>query len=121
MRINFDITFPDMPCAVVSLDAMDASGTASVDVLHNIFKRRLNADGEPIGDGARTGELKTLRSAEDLLKEKQKAIAEGRDAHTPAGGALNDPSYCGSCFGAGDTPEQCCNTCEEVREVYKKK
>jgi hypothetical protein len=42
MRINFDVTFPSMPCAVLSLDAMDVSGQHQLDVLHNIFKRRLD-------------------------------------------------------------------------------
>ena len=28
---------------------------------------------------------------------------------------------CQSCYGAGDTPEMCCNTCAEVRAQYRKK
>jgi len=31
------------------------------------------------------------------------------------------PDYCGSCFGAEMTAGECCNTCEEVREAYRKK
>lgn len=29
--------------------------------------------------------------------------------------------YCGSCFGADPNPAACCNTCEQVREAYRKK
>jgi hypothetical protein len=114
MRVNFDVTFPALPCALLSLDAMDASGANSVDVIHNVFKRRLNAEGFPLDEGAKEGSLDTLRSTEDLLKEKRKAIAEGRPV------AKLEAGQCGDCYGAGDAG-QCCNTCEEVREVYKKK
>lgn len=114
LRINFDITFPDLPCAMVSLDAVDASGTHSMDVLHNIFKRRLDPTGVPVGEIQRSGELRTLKSTEDLLKEKQRAIAEGRPA------VKVDEGVCGDCYGGGDAG-QCCNTCEDVREVYRKK
>lgn len=120
MRINFDVTFPSLPCAVLSLDSMDASGTASIDILHNIFKQQLDVNGVPIGSSVQTRELQTLKKTEDLLKEKQKAIAEGRLANTPANGVVVDKDSCLSCFGAG-APGECCNTCEEVREAYKRK
>lgn len=65
MRINFDVTFPSTPCAgesihavafqlesanlneplprtALSLDAMDASGSHQLDILHDIFKSRLD-------------------------------------------------------------------------------
>lgn len=115
MRINFDISFPATPCALLSLDAVDASGANSVDVIHNVFKRRLTAGGEAIGEGQRSGELAAMRSTAELVKEKQRAIAEGRPAAAVAAGA------CGDCYGAGEGEGACCNTCEEVREAYKKK
>jgi hypothetical protein len=114
MRVNFDVTFPSLPCALLSLDAMDASGANSVDVIHNVFKRRLNAEGFPLGDGVKEGALDTLRSAEELLKEKRRAIAEGRPV------AKLEAGQCGDCYGAAEAGV-CCNTCEEVREAYKKK
>ena len=73
MRINFDLTFPSTPCAgsgvpkslsalpsincdtpliplpsflrpqALSLDAMDASGSHQLDILHDIFKTRLDS------------------------------------------------------------------------------
>jgi 7-cyano-7-deazaguanine synthase in queuosine biosynthesis len=29
-------------------------------------------------------------------------------------------NYCGSCYGAPNTHGQCCNTCNDVREAYRK-
>ena len=80
LRVNFDVTFPSMPCsgessfntggslcgvaysnasagfmvlpevrfspaaipAVVSLDAMDASGQHQLEIMHDVFKQRLD-------------------------------------------------------------------------------
>lgn len=116
MRINFDITFPDVPCAGISLDAMDASGQHQEDILHDVFKRRIDAGGNAVGHGER-GELKkTVTTREALLKEKQRAIADGRT------GSVSQAvlTGCGDCYGAGE-PGQCCNSCEDVRAVYRKK
>ena len=125
----------------------DASGTATHDVLHNVFKKRLDSQGLPLGDVEHTGDgtpgLKaagagTLTSAAALLKEKQKAIAEGRHSGpvAPVAGARSADSAaaaaaaraaaapgtaaCGSCYGAGAEGE-CCETCEQVREGYRRK
>ena len=53
MRINLDVTFPSMPCDVVSLDVMDVSGEQHLDVHHNIFKRRLSPSARPSTADAR--------------------------------------------------------------------
>jgi len=116
MRINFDVVFPSMPCAMISVDAVDASGKHQLEILHDVFKRRLDQEGNPVGGiTAERGDRKTLTKKDDLLKEKQKAIAEGRPVATAVGAGT-----CGDCYGAGD-PGQCCNTCEEVRNLYKRK
>jgi len=31
------------------------------------------------------------------------------------------PGYCGPCYGAEEKPGQCCNTCDEVKQLYRKK
>jgi endoplasmic reticulum-Golgi intermediate compartment protein 3 len=120
MRVNFDIAFPSLPCAMVSVDAVDASGKHQLEILHDVFKRRLDKDGNPIGSTER-GERGALTNQKDLMKEKQRAIADGRPiaaAMSNSGAATN--GMCGDCYGAGG-PNQCCNTCEEVRTLYKRK
>lgn len=49
LRINFDITFPHIPCSLLSLDAMDVSGSHQLDVSHHIKKKPLDRFGEVIG------------------------------------------------------------------------
>ncbi len=39
----------------------------------------------------------------------------------PSPPAVLDPNYCGSCYGSESEEGQCCNTCAEVREAYRKK
>ncbi|XP_068642230.1 uncharacterized protein [Aristolochia californica] len=38
------------------------------------------------------------------------------------GGRLeHNETYCGSCYGSEESDKDCCNSCEEVREAYRKK
>ncbi|XP_042017589.1 endoplasmic reticulum-Golgi intermediate compartment protein 3-like [Salvia splendens] len=105
LRINFDVTFPALPCSIVSLDAMDISGEQHLDVRHDITKKRIDALGNVIETRADTiGSPKIDRPLQNH------------------GGRLeHNETYCGSCFGAEASDDECCNNCEEVREAYRKK
>ncbi|KAF3782513.1 hypothetical protein EJ110_NYTH34116 [Nymphaea thermarum] len=49
LPININMTFPSLPCDVLSVDAIDLSGKHEVDLDTNIWKLRLNKDGQIIG------------------------------------------------------------------------
>ncbi|KAF6162634.1 hypothetical protein GIB67_003180 [Kingdonia uniflora] len=104
LRINFDVTFPALPCSILSLDAMDVSGEQHLDVKHDIIKKRIDANGNAIEsrqDGI------SAPKVEKLLQRH--------------GGRLDhNETYCGSCYGAEVSEEDCFNSCEEVREAYRK-
>ncbi|XP_047975419.1 endoplasmic reticulum-Golgi intermediate compartment protein 3-like [Salvia hispanica] len=105
LRINFDVTFPALPCSIVSLDAMDISGEQHLDVRHDIIKKRIDAQGNVIETRADT--IGSPKIDRPLQKH---------------GGRLeHNETYCGSCFGAEASDDDCCNNCEEVREAYSKK
>jgi len=38
LQINFDVTFQRIPCSLLSVDAMDVSGSHQLDVTHHIKK-----------------------------------------------------------------------------------
>ncbi|CAK9325471.1 unnamed protein product [Citrullus colocynthis] len=103
LRINLDVTFPALPCSVLSLHAMDISGEQHLDVKHDIVKKRIDYHGNEIDsrpDGIGSSEI------ERLLQKH--------------GGRLKqNETYCGSCYGASD--EDCCNSCQDVREAYRRK
>ncbi|XP_010532527.1 PREDICTED: endoplasmic reticulum-Golgi intermediate compartment protein 3 [Tarenaya hassleriana] len=49
LPIHINMTFPSLPCDVLSVDAIDMSGKHEVDLDTNIWKLRLNAHGHIIG------------------------------------------------------------------------
>ncbi|KAK5832127.1 Endoplasmic reticulum-Golgi intermediate compartment 3 [Gossypium arboreum] len=104
LRINFDVTFPAIACSILSLDAIDISGEQHLDVKHDIVKKRLDVNGNvievrPDGVGSRKME-KPLQRQGGRLKHNE--------------------TYCGSCYGAESIDGECCNSCEEVRDAYRK-
>ncbi|KAH7269792.1 endoplasmic reticulum vesicle transporter-domain-containing protein [Fusarium redolens] len=99
MEIHLNITFPKMPCELLTLDVMDVSGEQQHGVMHGVNKVRL----QPANQGGAVIDSKSL------------ALHDESADHL-------DPSYCGGCYGAqppanGRKPG-CCQTCDEVREAY---
>uniref|UniRef100_A0A9J2PJN9 Endoplasmic reticulum-Golgi intermediate compartment protein 3 n=1 Tax=Ascaris lumbricoides TaxID=6252 RepID=A0A9J2PJN9_ASCLU len=96
LDVNFDVTFTKLPCAMVTVDVMDVSGDNQDDVQDDVYKQRLDQQGNNI-----TG---------------QAAVRLGVNVNTstPASQLTTEPK-CGSCYGASD---RCCNTCEDVKEAY---
>ncbi|RQM06956.1 hypothetical protein DH86_00000102 [Scytalidium sp. 3C] len=101
MEIHLNITFPRVPCELLSLDVMDVSGEQQTGVMHGVNKVRLS----PVEEGGAVIDTRAL------------------DLHGDDNQALHlDPDYCGPCYGA-PAPSYaqkagCCNTCEEVRDAY---
>ncbi|KAH0469208.1 hypothetical protein IEQ34_002440 [Dendrobium chrysotoxum] len=103
LRVNFDVTFPHLACALVSVDTMDVSGEQHYDITHDIVKTRIDHTGNVIG------------SRQDGVGAPK--IERPLQRH---GGRLeHGESYCGSCFGAEKSDDHCCNSCEEVQEAYR--
>ncbi|KAA1469923.1 Sec1-domain-containing protein [Dentipellis sp. KUC8613] len=99
LTVRMNVTFPRVPCYLMSLDVMDISGETQRDVSSNILKTRITGTGSVVPNSVSA----ELRNELDKLNEQRK---EG---------------YCGSCYG-GLAPEGgCCNTCESVREAYVNK
>ncbi|KAK0618192.1 endoplasmic reticulum vesicle transporter-domain-containing protein [Bombardia bombarda] len=101
MEIHLNITFPRVPCELLTLDVMDVSGEQQHGVQHGVSKVRLRPQSE--GGGEIDSKALSLHDAEETATHL-------------------DPSYCGPCYGAtaphNAAKEGCCNTCDEVREAY---
>lgn len=96
IAVQFNITFPRVPCYLLSLDVVDVVGENQVDIHHDIERRRLDSTGQPV-----PAEL-----IRELESEARRIVAE------------RGPDYCGDCYGADPPEGGCCNTCDEVREAY---
>ncbi|VFR00353.1 unnamed protein product [Cuscuta campestris] len=105
LRINFDVTFPALPCSIISVDAMDISGEQHLDVRHDIIKKRIDSHGNVI----------------DTRQDGIGAPKIERPLQRHGGRLEHNETYCGSCYGAETSDDHCCNSCEDVREAYRKK
>jgi hypothetical protein len=56
MEIHLNITFPKIPCELLTLDVMDVSGEQQVGVMHGVSKVRL----APEAEGGRVIDIKAL-------------------------------------------------------------
>jgi len=96
VSIKFNMTFPHIPCYLLSLDVTDISGERVSDIGHNFLKTRVENTGKVI---------KNQRGA-SLQGEVDKAHV-GKNA-----------TECGSCYGGKPPESGCCQTCDEVRQAY---
>ncbi|KAI9059274.1 Sec1-like protein [Trametes sanguinea] len=96
LTVSMNVTFPRVPCYLLSLDVMDISGETQSDITHNILKTRLDERGVPVPNSVIT----ELQNDLDKINSQR----EG--------------GYCGSCYGGVEPPSGCCNACEDVRQAY---
>ncbi|GJN31320.1 hypothetical protein PR202_gb19706 [Eleusine coracana subsp. coracana] len=152
--LQFDITFPALPCSLVAVDTMDVSGEQHYDIRHDIIKKRIDHLGNVIEsrkDGVGSPKVcgptfsftvisfaicAPILGASDIINygsmEMKSNIASIKNMKPLStnierplqkhGGRLDhNEVYCGSCYGSEESDDQCCNTCEEVRDAYRKK
>jgi hypothetical protein len=56
MEISLNVTFPRVPCELITLDVMDVSGELQMGVTHGVNKVRLS----PESEGSKVIEIKAL-------------------------------------------------------------
>ncbi|AGO12050.1 AaceriADR389Cp [[Ashbya] aceris (nom. inval.)] len=102
LELRLDITFPQMPCELLNLDIIDDTGEVQLNLLEEGFtKTRQDQHGRALG---------------------QERFRVGETA-----APVDDPDYCGPCYGARDQSKNeelprservCCQTCADVRAAY---
>eukprot|EP01035_Chromulina_nebulosa_P019238 gene19238-25089_t len=112
LKVDFDLSFPLISCSLLSLDVLDDTGAQQTDAVHNIFKYKLDTKtGNVVGDPTRFNIGNTFLNEHDL-----KEFAENQYDQPVA---LTKKSSCGNCYGSRE-PGICCNTCDDVKEGYRR-
>ena len=100
IKINLNVTFPNMPCAGMSLVAMDVAGEQQIDVVSNIIKTRRTLDGAKIGVEMDDAHIRRkfkgkcgpcFPHVKDVPETEERAVLQqlrGRQVGLPAEGAL---------------------------------
>ena len=108
LTINLDVTFPRLPCDLLSLDVMDVSGENQNDVAKGLKKIRIDKLGSVIRDDEAKAAASTITTT----------VQTTSTAHNET--AL-DTAKCLSCYGAEASNIPCCNDCASVRAAYRQK
>ena len=127
VKVDFDISFPRIPCKLLSLDSYDESGAPQKHIRQHVFKHRLNEFGM-MDTAAKREEVavgETVRTEKEMQEMHEKLglsidyDEEGNNESAVDGDDDDDYEFrCGDCYGAG-LEGQCCNTCDDVREAYE--
>ena len=113
MRVNLNMTFMGLHCDDLHLDVIDVAGDSQMDISDNMFKRRLTlGGGRPINTRANDNEAQKVEA--NIKAAEDKKLQEVLKANLPK-------DYCGPCYGAAEAEGDCCNTCDDVLQRYKKK
>lgn len=120
LQLEFDVTLPNVSCALLNVDANDPTGqrqSLHLDKRHHVWKHRIDKNGNVIGDRTRIELGSTLLSEETL---RERALQAGAVELSEDEEQEEEEEECGSCFGAGEEGE-CCNTCDDVKRVYARR
>ena len=104
MNITIDMNLPVLPCSYLTIDAMDVSGDSQTDIAHNLYKTRLDLQGNVLEND------KIKVSLQPLPKVNQTKIVESTTV-----------AECESCYGAESAVHPCCPTCNDVKAAYRVK
>jgi hypothetical protein len=106
MNITIDIRFPVLPCSYLTIDAMDISGDSQSDIIHNLYKTRLDLNGKAIMNDPIKVSLQPLPKLNDTKSQEN---------------ITTTISDCESCYGAESEGHKCCPTCDDVKAAYRQK
>eukprot|EP00758_Cryptobia_borreli_P010898 Tbor_TRINITY_DN5612_c0_g1::TRINITY_DN5612_c0_g1_i1::g.8634::m.8634/K20367/ERGIC3, ERV46; endoplasmic reticulum-Golgi intermediate compartment protein 3 len=96
ISITLNISFPHVPCDLITIDSVDYFGVFQEDIDKTTVKHRINREMQVI-EKYNINDLKNPASEDD---------------HNAS---------CGSCYGADRVKDDCCNTCDDVKDRYRLK
>eukprot|EP00588_Corethron_pennatum_P010314 CAMPEP_0194279710 /NCGR_PEP_ID=MMETSP0169-20130528/14077_1 /TAXON_ID=218684 /ORGANISM="Corethron pennatum, Strain L29A3" /LENGTH=407 /DNA_ID=CAMNT_0039024165 /DNA_START=118 /DNA_END=1341 /DNA_ORIENTATION=- len=124
VQMEFDVTFQEIACSLLGIDANDAVGNSQslhTDRTHHVYKHRLNKDGRNVHRsrpektelGGTVTDEKTITDA-----AKKRGLTEESAGDDYYIDDYFQKDFCGDCYGAAADGE-CCNTCDDVKRMYR--
>jgi hypothetical protein len=110
LTIDFDLSFPNIACNLLSVDAVDDRGIPQEDAVHELYKHKLSKFGVKEGSPEQASLGDSVRSEADLEQLIKKNAERAEVIKQQIG-------KCGNCYGAGQ-PGECCQTCDDVKRAY---
>ncbi len=110
MNITIDIQFSIIPCNYLTVDAMDISGDSQTDIIHNLYKTRLDLNGNILENDIIKVSLQPLSKLNNTKSNEENVQT-----------TTTIISQCESCYGAESAVHKCCPTCDDVRAAYRVK
>jgi len=93
-------------------------GEQHIGVEHNIYKRRLDLQGQPLEEPVRQ---QGVGAAAKIIDNKKTDNDKQEEQNSPEDTSIKEVITCGSCYGAETSELKCCNTCNDVRRAYQKR
>lgn len=136
---NLEMTLPDLPCSVLAVNAVHMKNTDNMmHVAHTITKQRVMPGASQsgvempkpssfIGQSTRVGLSRIALSAGEFADQLAKNLKHGDPdfwANLSDAEKLehaNRKDRCGSCYGAHVDEDDCCNSCDDVKNAFAKK
>lgn len=115
LNISLDITFFEVPCAVLHLNLVDTKKLNVMHVAHDIYKQRFSKSGKPLGTRIRDSLRDVAETAFELAETTQRPPNERKLAHATA------HLRCDSCYQSHIDEDDCCATCESVEKAFKER
>lgn len=103
MEIEVNVSFPQVPCDLMTLDAVNAFGEYQGNLDRNAVKHRINSN-----------DLQHISKARPMDNDGKVASIPTHEDGAPK-------SDCGSCYGAESHPGECCHTCADVEAAYNRR
>lgn len=113
-NISIDMTLPQVPCAVLSMNLFDPKKANVMHVSTDIYKTRLSKSGKIIGTKVRDSLINVAQTAEELKKA-------GRTSSGVKTTHATTHLRCHSCFQSHSDEDDCCQTCEDIRTEFRKR
>jgi|Transcript_72870 hypothetical protein len=112
LNISFDITFFQVPCSVLHMNLIDPKKANVMHAVHEIYKQRISKSGAELGKKVRDSLANVAQNSAEL----EEAGHHNSSVRAPH---VTPHLRCGSCFSSHVDEDDCCNSCDDVKQAYK--